>query len=381
MTVTSPPQQSYILSIYHRGNRNRIQTNRPPGTMVTAPTDVQPLLTTPTLEAAVRRVQALSAGIVDPGERRRMVASALGTIWRRERPYSFTDAAGGAPRVLDAVLFRGEWELLTHRVNTLTGVTDMTLVVEADRTFAGDRRAFSLTDAEIAARGWQDRVVALRVELPDGLTDRHVVEAWQRNHLTEAVSRIAGPADLVLLADIDEIPFAEAVDVQATQRQALGMRQALFFANHERIVGSPHQHFGAAVVPVTELEHSTPAEIREAARRPASASWTIRADAGVHLQYVATGGPLEAHLGALGRTGSEIESLLRDRDQVRAGAALDGYVCLVPDRTLPGEIADVDEDRLDAALEYVIARADRHTGRRSAPVPDYLGSPAADESG
>ncbi|MEQ9330055.1 hypothetical protein [Thalassobaculum sp.] len=343
--------------------------------MATVSNGDQPLLTTLDLQAATARLQALSVGIADPRERRRMISQGLGVIWRREHPFRLESASAAESRVIDAVLFCGEWELLAHRVSALADVTDKTLVVEADRTFAGEKRAFALTDAELAARGWQDRVVALRITLPDWLNDRNLVETWQRNHIALALAETAGPSDLVLIGDIDELPFPGAINANAPERRALGMRQTRFFANHERIGGTAYQHFGAVIVPVTEFEHATPSEIREDARHPSPPAWTVVADAGIHLQYVTAGETLADHLGALGHTGDEIERVLRDRDRVRAGTALDGYACLVPDCALPGELADVDEDRLDAALEFTIALSDRRSGRRQAPVPDHLGLP------
>lgn len=343
--------------------------------MATAANGERPILTAETPEAAARRLQSLAKEIADPAERRRAVAQALGTIQRRERAFGLENAPAAGPQILDAVLFCGEWELLDFRVNALAGVTARTLVVEADRTFSGSPRTFCLTDAEFARRGWQERVVAHRVALPEWLDNREIAEALQRNHLTDLVARFAGPSDHVLLSDIDEVPHADAVRAADTRPLALGMRQTLFFPNHERVAGTPRQHFGAALVPVSEFERRTPAEIREDARHPSPAGWTIRTDAGIHLQFAATGGPLQAHLGALGHTPAEIDRLMRDRDRVRDGIALEGYACLVPDRTLPGGMAAVDEERLDAVLEYAIAQADLRSGRRRTTVPDYLGTP------
>ena len=348
--------------------------------MATVSNGDRPLLAAPGLQAATTRLQALSDRIADPRERRRMVTQGLGAIWRREHPFRLGDAPAAAPRVIDAVLFCGEWELLEHRVGALAEVTDQTLVVEADRTFAGERRAFVLTDAELAARGWRDRVVARRVTLPDWLNGPQLVETWQRNHIAVALAGTAGPSDLVLIGDIDELPFPDAIGAAAPQRRALGMRQTRFFGNHERVGGAAYQHFGAAIVPVAEFEHATPSEIREDACHPSPPAWTVVADAGIHLQYVTAGDALADRLGALGHSDDEIEHVLRERDRVRGGTALDGYACLVPDCALPGDLADVDEDRLDAALEYTIALSDRRSGRRQAPVPDHLGPPAdADE--
>lgn len=381
MFVTSSFHHGYILRKSHAGNRIRFQRQKPGSAMTTNSNGNRPLLTAPDLQAATRRLQAISAEIADPRERRRMLSQGFGAIWRRAHPFRLDGVPEAQPRLIDSFLFCGEWELLVHRMETLADVTDMTLVVEADRTFAGGPRAFALTDEEIAARGWQDRVVAVQVRLPDWLEDRDLIEAWQRNRIAAVVAQTAGPSDRILLSDLDELPFPDALAVSGPQRQALGMRQSRFFGNHERIDHTGRQHFGAVIVPVSEFEHATPSEIREDAAHPSSPAWKILVHAGIHLQYAMAGDALPAHLRALGRSDDEIERILQDRERVRGGTALDGYACLVPDRALPGDLADVDEDRLDAALEYTIAQSDRRSGRRQAPVPGLLGPPFAADGG
>lgn len=322
------------------------------------------------------RARALTATSNDPGERVQVAAWAAGMLRRRDHPTVLSGEPGAQPRLFDAVMFAGEWDLLGHRLDALADVATKTLVVEADRCFSGAPREYELTEAELARRGWSDRIVAHRVVLADALDDPVLAAVLLRDHISELVAELACAGDRVLLCDLDEIPFADSIREPSPQCLALGMRQMLFFANHERIAGTPRFHFGPALVPASALTRRTPSEIRIQACTPSLPNWRDLPYAGVHLQYTATGDLLGPHLKALGHPDPEVDALLAARERVRVGKAMEGYVCLVPEGEQYGEAAAVDEARLAAVLEYVIATSDSRSGRRRTPVPDRFADPA-----
>ncbi|GHD49978.1 hypothetical protein GCM10017083_23040 [Thalassobaculum fulvum] len=342
--------------------------------MTTVSPGNRPALAAADLREFVVRLRSLASVSADRAERDRIAAQFLGAFSRRSASFVLTGEAKDEPDVFDAVLFNGEWDLLAYRIDALSGVTSRTLVVEANRTFSGKPREYALTEAEIARRGWSGRVAALQVELPGWLDDAGIATMLQRDRLADLVARFASDGDFVLLCDIDEIPYADAVGGGLSGLQVLGMRQTLFFSNHERLAGPSRLHFGPALVPATELSRRTPSEIRIDACRPPVHGWEVKPNAGIHLQYVAPGSTLDTHLRSLGHSSSAIEALLRDRDRVGAGNPLSGYVCLTPERPYPGELAPIDGTRLAEALEYVVAASDRKSGRRTAQVPEYVGS-------
>lgn len=339
-------------------------------------TGERPLAAAWDLEDVVLRLRSLGEAVRDGEERRRLIALALGAFWRRTYPFAVERPARREPGLLDAILFNGEWELLEHRLSTLAEVTTGTLVVEANRTFAGQPRDFLLTAAALEERGWQDRVSVRQVELPEALDQPEIAEAIQRNRLVDLVAREACEGDRVLLSDIDEIPFAEALRRAGSGITALGLRQSVYFANHERVAGPVVRHFGPVIVPAVEFTRRTPAELRNDARTAPAGKFKVLLDAGIHLQHAGAGDRLPARLAALGHDPEAIAGHLDARRSVQDGIALAGYACLTTDdRSYPVGLAAVDEARLADALEYVIARTDRATGRRRAPVPDTLAPP------
>lgn len=337
----------------------------------------RPALASRGLDGTIRSLRRLLDVTPDPAERGLAIAALLGDVRRRTHPLRFEREAADRPELFDAVLFCGEWELLDFRVRSLHGVTAKTLVVEADRTFAGTPREWLLTPAEIARRGWTERVEVLHVVLPDDVDDPDIAAAVQRNYLADLIARHARPSDMVLLSDLDELPSAAALREPVGGPTAMALLQTLFFANHERIRGPARVH-GAAVVPASELARRTPSEIRRAAAGPLARGWSCRRDAGRHLQYAAPGQPLPAYLRGLGRSEETIAALLADRERVSAGEPLDGYACLSPDDDFPGGAAPVIRARLADALEIAIAAADLRSGRRRVRLP---GSPVRGAGG
>lgn len=296
---------------------------------------------------------------------------------RRDDPTVLSGEPGTKPRLFDAVMFAGEWDLLAHRLDALAGVADKTLVVEADRSFSGSPRDYELTEAELERRGWGDRLVVHRVTLPGKLEDPVLAAILLRDHIADLVARLACAVDRVLLCDLDEVPFTESIRASSSGCQALGMRQTLFFANHERFAGTPLLHFGPALVPASELTRKTPSEIRIDACTHSSSDWTVLPSSGVHLQYTAAEDRLGPYLKMLGHPVTEVDALLETRRRVKAGAAMEGYVCLAPRTVHHGEVAAVDESRLAAVLEHVVATTDSQSGRRRTPVPGHFGLPAS----
>ncbi|NQW09387.1 MAG: hypothetical protein HQ481_05830 [Alphaproteobacteria bacterium] len=300
-----------------------------------------------------------------------LVTGALGSFWRRERPFELSGSPRHQPALLDAVLFNGEFELLEYRLATLSDHVTQTLLVEADRTFSGAPRELLLTPEELEQRGWEGRVTCLKVVLPAAIDDPLIAMAIQRNHLADLVVQAARPGDRLLIGDLDEVPFPELLPASSPKRHSLGMRQTIYCANHERLGGSSPSHFGAAIVPAEELRSLTLAEIRVGAAQASPEFWEIHQNVGIHLQYALLAERLESHLHDLGHDEATVRARLLERERVRAGEANDDYCCLVSDRNYPGESAPIDEDHLNALLEYAIALDDSRSGRRRQAVPVF----------
>jgi len=117
------------------------------------------------------------------------------------------------PRIIDAMLYAGigaEPDLLRWRMEELAGLVTDHVVAEGDRTFQGKLRQLAFppiwnTLPQTGAQVWHH--IAVLPEHAAHPMDREIV---QRNAISAAVA-FAGPDDLILVSDVDEIPKAEAV--------------------------------------------------------------------------------------------------------------------------------------------------------------------------
>lgn len=134
----------------------------------------------------------------------------------------------------DAVWLNDEVELLLWRLTILRDVVDRVLVVEGDRLFSGAPKGscFLHNEARIRAVGVPvEHVVVALDEVVESAWDR---ENQQRRGLADALNRLAAPGDLVVVADVDEIPRPDLVRRLAAELDRpvrLHMQHANYFAN------------------------------------------------------------------------------------------------------------------------------------------------------
>ena len=135
----------------------------------------------------------------------------------------------------DCVRLHDELDLLELRLDVLDPVVDRFLVVEGDRTFTGEPKASALTAAWPRFERWASKIDRVECTLPSGASTAWDLDNLQRRHLRAALIERAGPDDLLLVGDVDEVPFPDVVPwlegaVQDEPLQLL-MEHAIFFAN------------------------------------------------------------------------------------------------------------------------------------------------------
>ncbi|HEY2326040.1 MAG TPA: hypothetical protein VGH52_01005 [Gaiellaceae bacterium] len=118
--------------------------------------------------------------------------------------------------IIDCILFGGELDILELHLKILDDAVDWFVLVEARQTHAGQRKPLFYAEHKERFHRWSDRIVHVVLdELPaDELRKRS--EIFQRNSLLRGLDKLPGlPDDVVIVADVDEIPFPEAVDQAA----------------------------------------------------------------------------------------------------------------------------------------------------------------------
>ncbi|MBB5754071.1 hypothetical protein [Prosthecomicrobium pneumaticum] len=119
--------------------------------------------------------------------------------------------AAGVPRVFDCFPFFNELDLLEIRLNELSAVVDRFVLVEARSTFAGAAKPLHFAQNRERFAPFLDRIHHIVLEdLPSAERAGWPRQDRQRDALAAGLAE-AGPDDLVLLSDVDEIPRASAV--------------------------------------------------------------------------------------------------------------------------------------------------------------------------
>ena len=119
--------------------------------------------------------------------------------------------------------------MLLLRLKILDPLVQKFVIVEADRTFAGKPKPFTLDDHYDRFRPWHDKIVYERVHINPNLTNSQVkppttfdpdhpcwrIEYAQRNAIAKA-TEIYPAHTTVMVSDVDEIPRREAVEFALT---------------------------------------------------------------------------------------------------------------------------------------------------------------------
>lgn len=117
--------------------------------------------------------------------------------------------------IVDAFVFGGELDLLELRLSLLESSVDYFLVVEGNRTFSGEEKRYLLEDHRGRFRPWASQIAYVKVDdLPAPLPTRWIPEVWQRNCVLRGIAEIGSrePDDVVLVSDVDEVPFPAALE-------------------------------------------------------------------------------------------------------------------------------------------------------------------------
>lgn len=129
------------------------------------------------------------------------------------------------PRVYDCFPFFRELDLLEIRLAELAPRVDRFVLIEATRDFTGHSKPLYYEENRDRFSQWADRIIHVVVDSdPPDADARWARQRWQRDQALRALDDAgpddagpAGPDDIVMISDLDEIPRPEALD------QAIGL--------------------------------------------------------------------------------------------------------------------------------------------------------------
>ena len=114
-------------------------------------------------------------------------------------------------RIYDAFQFFNELDVLEIRLNELRAVVHKFILVEATRTHSNRPKPLYFEQSKHRFADFRDQIIHVVVDDLPNSTDPWVLENYQRNAILRGLGR-AHPNDLVVIADVDEIPASYVLD-------------------------------------------------------------------------------------------------------------------------------------------------------------------------
>ncbi len=137
--------------------------------------------------------------------------------------YFITNRLGCAV-IYDCFTYYNEIELLELRLHTLTDVVDFFVIVEADRTFSGQKREFHFAGHRDRLAQFARQIIYVQVlDMPE-VHDEWALQHFQRNCISRGLGNCA-PDDLVIVSDADEIPHPVAIRNLSTDNEGRRLLQ------------------------------------------------------------------------------------------------------------------------------------------------------------
>ena len=179
--------------------------------------------------------------------------------------------------IIDCFTFNKEFDLLEGRLEYLWNTVDYFVIVEADITFSGIPRQFSLVQQLPRYRKYLNKILYfpttidtsnLNFNTPVLKFDKNAaawqVERAQRNHFLTAL-HLFRDADTVIISDVDEIPskagIRVAVDHLTSDTPLIGLKQQMFYYNFNQVQVDPWA--GPVIAKRETVVSLTPEGVRE----------------------------------------------------------------------------------------------------------------------
>ena len=166
-------------------------------------------------------------------------------------------------KIVDTFIFYNELDMLEFRLKELNDVVDHFVLVEADKTFAGNPKPLIFAQNTDRFADYIHKIVYIAVTDMPTTGNAWGREYHQRNAITRGVNSLGlSPFDLVLISDVDEIPDTNLLQRQRTNPVKRGhvLAQDMFYYNIE--CKAQTQWFWAKIMPYSFFRLSSPQKHR-----------------------------------------------------------------------------------------------------------------------
>jgi beta-1,4-mannosyl-glycoprotein beta-1,4-N-acetylglucosaminyltransferase len=136
------------------------------------------------------------------------------------------------PKIIDCFPFFNELELLELRLMELNETVDYFVIVEANKTHAGNAKEFIFEKNKKRFKPYLDKIIYVKVtDLPDPAPPLNawLPENFQRNAISRGLEQVAVKGDKILVSDLDEIPNTSAIIENLASPGWVIFKQSLYY--------------------------------------------------------------------------------------------------------------------------------------------------------
>lgn len=124
-------------------------------------------------------------------------------------------------------MFFNEVDLLKIRLSELTDHVDYFVIAEATETFQGNPKPLNFQQNKAQFSEYLHKIIYIPIDKHYGTNDPWKREAFQRNQILRGLKKCQRE-DLILLSDLDEIPFAHNIE----RIESMIDEKEIIFVNH-----------------------------------------------------------------------------------------------------------------------------------------------------
>ncbi len=137
-------------------------------------------------------------------------------------------------KIFDLFPFNGEFAMLELKLAEMGDWVDHFVIVEATRTFRNDPKPLHYQQNRETYRKYGDKIIHVVVDqFPDYLDSAWAREFHQRDSAARGLNDLAGPDDLVIISDADEIIDRRALEFFTGDAMGMELRTFQYFYNRE----------------------------------------------------------------------------------------------------------------------------------------------------
>jgi len=150
--------------------------------------------------------------------------------------------------VYDCFLFFNEFDLLEIRLNVLSETVDKFILVEADKTFSGNKKPYYFEDNKGKYNQFLDKIIHIKIADYPETKDTWEMQDYQRNQIALGITECSND-DTVIISDIDEIPNPEIIKKYEEASDGIYCLKQLhfdYYLNYQRL-GKNHYWYSAKI--------------------------------------------------------------------------------------------------------------------------------------